>query len=68
MDAGEKGRAGPGMIATAMTDGMADPVHQPIKRKGRPEEVAETVLFLASDASSYTTGQDFAVAGGLAVP
>ena len=58
----------PGMIATAMTDGMADPVHQPIKRKGRPEEVAETVLFLASDASSYTTGQDFAVAGGLAVP
>jgi 3alpha(or 20beta)-hydroxysteroid dehydrogenase len=36
----------------------------PMKRTGRPEEVAETVLFLASDDASYITGAELAVDGG----
>ena len=40
---------------------------QPIPRGGRPEDIAETALFLASDASSFTTGQEFIVDGGMMV-
>ena len=38
----------------------------PLGRLGRPEEVAATVLFLASDESTFTTGQCFDVSGGRA--
>jgi 3-oxoacyl-[acyl-carrier protein] reductase len=37
----------------------------PLARLGRPEEVAELVKFLASDASSYITGAAINVNGGL---
>ena len=36
----------------------------PIPRIGRPEEVAELVCWLASDASSYSTGAEFVIDGG----
>jgi NAD(P)-dependent dehydrogenase (short-subunit alcohol dehydrogenase family) len=36
----------------------------PLQRPGEAEEVAEAVLFLLSDASSYTTGTNVRVAGG----
>jgi NAD(P)-dependent dehydrogenase (short-subunit alcohol dehydrogenase family) len=39
----------------------------PSRRAGRPEEVAQTVLWLCSDAASYISGQALAVDGGLAV-
>jgi 3-oxoacyl-[acyl-carrier protein] reductase len=38
----------------------------PLGRLGRPEEVAATVLFLASDESTFTTGQCFDISGGRA--
>jgi NAD(P)-dependent dehydrogenase (short-subunit alcohol dehydrogenase family) len=38
----------------------------PLGRRGKPEEVAATVVFLASDESSYITGVDLAVDGGMA--
>ncbi len=45
----------------AMTDFIA---RQPMGRIGTAEEVAELALYLASDASAYTTGQPFAIDGG----
>src|SRR5918996_436283 len=38
----------------------------PLGRRGKPEEIAATVVFLASDESSYITGVDLAVDGGMA--
>jgi NAD(P)-dependent dehydrogenase (short-subunit alcohol dehydrogenase family) len=39
----------------------------PLKRQGRAEEVASTVLFLASDEASYITGQTISIDGGLCI-
>ena len=63
----------PGVIATPMLDGASPEIrdrldrlmqHQPIARVGRPEEVANVVLFLASDEASYITGTGIVVDGG----
>jgi 3alpha(or 20beta)-hydroxysteroid dehydrogenase len=37
----------------------------PIKRLGRPEDIANMALFLSSDSASYVTGQEFVVDGGI---
>ena len=42
--------------------------HLPIKRLGRPEDIANLALFLASDVSSYITGQLISVSGGVYMP
>ena len=61
----------PGFIASDMTAAMPAEVREkmvaeiPLKRQGRGEDVAAAVLFLASEESSYITGQVIAVDGGL---
>ncbi|MEI6915213.1 MAG: 3-oxoacyl-[acyl-carrier-protein] reductase [Armatimonadota bacterium] len=61
----------PGFIKTMMTEEMPDEAKQkvsgqvPLDRLGTPEDVANVVLFLAGDLSSYVTGQVIHVDGGL---
>ena len=61
----------PGFIETEMTAGLDEKVVQtwrdaiPLKRGGSPEDVANACVFLASDSSTYITGQVLQVNGGL---
>jgi 3-oxoacyl-[acyl-carrier protein] reductase len=61
----------PGFIETEMTRALQeDQINEwaesiPLKRSGKPEDVANTSLFLASDMSSYITGQVMNVCGGM---
>ncbi len=61
----------PGFIITAMTDALPDEVKAewckkiPLRRGGTPEDVANIATFLASDMSSYVSGQVIQVDGGM---
>lgn len=56
----------PGFIDTEMTKDLGqDPKSVPLGRRGRPEEVSDVILFLCSEASSYITGANIDVNGGL---
>lgn len=59
----------PGIITSDMTEGVFDDkaIQQmvPMKRAGKPEEVAALVGFLASDAAAYITGQVISINGGM---
>ncbi|MDQ2888676.1 MAG: glucose 1-dehydrogenase [Chloroflexota bacterium] len=61
----------PGMFRTRMTEAILDRAEAavaeatPMKRIGQPGEVGPVVLFLASDAASYITGQVLAIDGGI---
>lgn len=56
----------PGIIDTPMAEGLPTTLYDyPIGRMARAEEVSKLVLFLASDDSSYSTGSEFTVDGGL---
>ena len=61
----------PGMIESKMTDAMPEEVKMMVKklislgRNGKPEEVANVVVFLASDQASYVSGDVINIDGGL---
>lgn len=63
---------GPGVIESEMTEGiLKDPAQAqallsraPLKRAGKPEEIAAAVVYLASDEASYTTGATLYIDGG----
>lgn len=63
----------PGYIMTDMTSTLSDKVKEqfaqaiPMKRGGRPEDVANAIAFLCSDDASYITGEVIRVDGGLAM-
>jgi len=63
----------PGYIVTRMTEQLPEKVKEkmlemiPLKRFGKPEEVAGMILFLASEEADYVTGQVFRIDGGLVI-
>ena len=63
----------PGFIQTDMTDVLSEDTVKgilniiPLKKLGTPEDVANLVLFLASDMSNYITGEVIAVDGGMSM-
>lgn len=65
----------PGMVDTPLIHGgslteedlQKDMVRYPLKRYGKPEEVAHLMIYLLSDASSWVTGQSFVIDGGISL-
>ncbi len=53
-------------ISDAARDGMLSSI--PLGKMGEPEDIANAVLFLASDLSTYITGQTLSVNGGMIMP
>ncbi|NPT55824.1 SDR family oxidoreductase [Paraburkholderia elongata] len=65
----------PGMIRTPAMGNLGDDAHNrrieqaiPLGRLGEPSDIAAAMLFLASDAASYITGQTIVVDGGAILP
>lgn len=63
----------PGLIETDMTDAMPEKAREamtetiPLKRMGKPQDIAAMAVFLASSGADYITGQVFAVDGGMSI-
>jgi 3-oxoacyl-[acyl-carrier protein] reductase len=63
----------PGFIETEMTHKLSDEVRQqwvstiPLRRSGKPDDVADVAVFLASELSAYVTGQVISVCGGMSM-
>lgn len=61
----------PGTIITPMAEANTDlswtTSHTPLHRCGRPVDVAETVVFLATDKSKHITGQNIVIDGGITI-
>lgn len=61
----------PGFIATDMTKQLSDEIHAELRKKiplghlGKPEDIAATAVFLASESAAYITGQVIHVNGGM---
>lgn len=56
----------PGWIdTTGSTIAGADALQQPVGRVGKPEDIAETVLFLCSDKAGFITGENICIDGGM---
>lgn len=61
----------PGMVDTEMTEVLSDSIKEqmlaqiPLRRIGNPQDIADAVVFLASDKASYITGQVLTVDGGM---
>ena len=64
----------PGFISSPMTDKLDEKQKNnilskiPMQRFGKPEDVADLVHFLSQDISSYITGQNFNINGGMLMP
>ena len=63
----------PGFVETEMTAGLDEKIREeslakiPMKRFGKPDEIAELCAFLISDRAEYITGQSFVIDGGLSI-
>lgn len=63
----------PGFIGTDMSNALSDAMKEkvvesiPLKRMGKPEEIASMVAYLVSEQADYITGQVFTVDGGIAI-
>ena len=63
----------PGFVDTDMTDALSNSAKEnlisqiPLGRTGKPQDIANAVLFLASDAAGYITGQVLSVDAGMAI-
>ena len=61
----------PGFVATEMTDVLSEEIKEaacsqiPLGKFGKPEDIAEMVVFLASEKADYITGQVISVDGGM---
>ena len=61
----------PGFISTNMTENLSNEQKEnylsriPMSRFGKPEDIANLVYFLSSDESSYITGQNYHINGGM---
>ncbi|QQK08142.1 3-oxoacyl-[acyl-carrier-protein] reductase [Miniphocaeibacter halophilus] len=63
----------PGFIETSMTEKLPEDIinsmleNIPLAKLGRPKDIADTVVFLASDKANYITGQTISVDGGMSI-